>query len=256
MPWIIKKKINIIFYHVTIFRRFRVNTMTSLKTQDKALISSLERKLKSEKESRLNVETQLKETKKRSNKSDVENISTLRADNHDACLSRLQELEYELKVVQGKHEETMLNIAEMNKENSELKRKNSENEREKMKKDVEYLTSALNLMQGKNLHLESSLSSETRLKLDLFSALGDARRQLEIVQSQMKGKCNEVDLLKAKIAEVMAVMPPQYHSSLQSFVSQTDSSTFLKTPPVDTVVTTVGYSQSPLAVTGKNPGLT
>ena len=33
-----------------------------------------------------------------------------------------------------------------------------------------------------NLHqrLETSLSSETRLKLDLFSALGDAKRQMEI----------------------------------------------------------------------------
>ena len=221
-----------------------MNSLTSLKTQEKALISSLERKLKSEKEGRLNVELQLKETKKRSNKAEVDSIAVPRVENHDACISRIQELECEITTVQGKFEETLQNVAEMNKENSELKRKNSENERDKMKKDVEYLTGALNLMQGKNLHLESSLSSETRLKLDLFSALGDTRRQLEIIQSQMKGKCNEVDLLKAKIAEVMAVMPPQYHTSLQSFVSQTDASTYMKSNPVDTVVTTVGYSQS------------
>lgn len=35
-------------------------------------------------------------------------------------------------------------------------------------------------MQDKNIHLENSLSAETRLKLDLFSALGEAKRQLEI----------------------------------------------------------------------------
>ena len=42
--------------------------------------------------------------------------------------------------------------------------------------------SALSAMQEKTQHLENSLSAETRIKLDLFSALGDARRQLEIAQ--------------------------------------------------------------------------
>lgn len=42
--------------------------------------------------------------------------------------------------------------------------------------------SALSAMQDKTQHLENSLSAETRIKLDLFSALGDAKRQLEISQ--------------------------------------------------------------------------
>ena len=42
------------------------------------------------------------------------------------------------------------------------------------------LRTALAVMQEKNLTLEKNLSAETRVKLDLFSALGDARRQLEI----------------------------------------------------------------------------
>ena len=42
--------------------------------------------------------------------------------------------------------------------------------------------SALSAMQDKNTHLENSLSAETRVKLDLFSALGEAKRQLEIHQ--------------------------------------------------------------------------
>lgn len=45
--------------------------------------------------------------------------------------------------------------------------------------------SALSAMQDKNAHLESSLSAETRLKLDLFSALGEAKRQLEIAQGKV-----------------------------------------------------------------------
>jgi len=42
----------------------------------------------------------------------------------------------------------------------------------------------LESMKDKNAHLETSLSAETRLKLDLFSALGDAKRQMEIQQGQ------------------------------------------------------------------------
>lgn len=39
-------------------------------------------------------------------------------------------------------------------------------------------------LQEKNSMLEKNLSAETRVKLDLFSALGEARRQLEIKDSE------------------------------------------------------------------------
>lgn len=58
-------------------------------------------------------------------------------------------------------------------------RKYKENE-----KETEVLMSALSAMQEKTQHLENSLSAETRIKLDLFSALGDAKRQLEIAQGR------------------------------------------------------------------------
>ena len=60
-------------------------------------------------------------------------------------------------------------------------RKYKENE-----KDTEVLMSALSAMQEKTQHLENSLSAETRIKLDLFSALGDAKRQLEIAQGSCR----------------------------------------------------------------------
>lgn len=47
------------------------------------------------------------------------------------------------------------------------------------------LRSALVAMQEKNSMLEKNLSAETRVKLDLFSALGEARRQLEIKDSKL-----------------------------------------------------------------------
>ncbi|XP_014678614.1 PREDICTED: macoilin-1-like, partial [Priapulus caudatus] len=73
--------------------------------------------------------------------------------------------------------------------------------------EAEVLMSALSAMQDKAAHLENSLSAETRLKLDLFSALGDCRRQLEIATSQLSKREEELYSLKAKTVELMAVMP-------------------------------------------------
>ncbi|CAG2060653.1 unnamed protein product, partial [Timema podura] len=73
--------------------------------------------------------------------------------------------------------------------------------------DSEILMSALSAMQDKNAHLENSLSAETRIKLDLFSALGEAKRQLEIRENLIRDQGKEIDELKAKIAQVLAVMP-------------------------------------------------
>lgn len=51
-----------------------------------------------------------------------------------------------------------------------------------VEKETDMLLSTLSAMQEKAQHLECNLSAETRIKLDLFSALGDTRRQLEIAQ--------------------------------------------------------------------------
>ena len=50
---------------------------------------------------------------------------------------------------------------------------------------VDTLMVALNLMEDKNTSLQESLSAETRFKLDLFSALGETRRQLEAVNCNL-----------------------------------------------------------------------
>lgn len=52
--------------------------------------------------------------------------------------------------------------------------------------ESEIILGALNALQDKNTHLENSLSAETRIKLDLFSALGEAKRQLEIKDSKYR----------------------------------------------------------------------
>jgi len=49
--------------------------------------------------------------------------------------------------------------------------------------EADMLMNALATLQDKNATLEKNLSAETRVKLDLFSALGVAKRKLEISDS-------------------------------------------------------------------------
>jgi hypothetical protein len=44
---------------------------------------------------------------------------------------------------------------------------------------------ALATMKEKNAHLEKSLSAENRLKQDLFSALGEAKHQIDHIKSRL-----------------------------------------------------------------------
>lgn len=99
----------------------------------------------------------------------------------------------------------------------------------------EVLMSALAAMQDKNATLEKNLSAETRVKLDLFSALGETRRQLEIATCKafclveevddLEGVCffftgslrtrdKEILDLKAKMVQILAVMPAMPNDSL------------------------------------------
>uniref|UniRef100_F6X0C3 Macoilin n=1 Tax=Equus caballus TaxID=9796 RepID=F6X0C3_HORSE len=142
--------------------------------------------------------------------------------------NRIRELEAEgkkltmdMKVKEDQIRELELKVQEL--------RKYKENE-----KDTEVLMSALSAMQDKTQHLENSLSAETRIKLDLFSALGDAKRQLEIAQGQILQKDQEIKDLKQKIAEVMAVMPSITYSAAASPLSPVSphySSKFVETSP-------------------------
>ncbi|XP_016144335.1 macoilin-1-like [Sinocyclocheilus grahami] len=141
---------------------------------------------------------------------------------------RISELETEckkltldIKVKEDQVRELELKVQELHKY--------KENE-----KDTEVLMSALSAMQDKTLHLENSLSAETRIKLDLFSALGDAKRQLEIAQGQILQKDQEIKDLKQKIAEVMAVMPSVVYSAdtgSMTPVTPHYSSKFMDTSP-------------------------
>lgn len=99
-----------------------------------------------------------------------------RSECSDSCRSRRSELETEIKRLRRDHRISEDRVRTVERENITL-RQYQDNQN-----DTEVLMSALSAMQDKNTHLETSLSAETRVKLDLFSALGEAKRQLEISQ--------------------------------------------------------------------------
>uniref|UniRef100_A0A672RS52 Macoilin-like n=1 Tax=Sinocyclocheilus grahami TaxID=75366 RepID=A0A672RS52_SINGR len=86
--------------------------------------------------------------------------------------------------------------------------------------EADALLSVLSSLQDKVQHLEYNLSAETRLKLDLFSALGDARRQLEIAQVKILKQDHEVKEMKQKLAEAMAVAPGMSYMAPRSSMPQ------------------------------------
>ena len=83
-------------------------------------------------------------------------------------------------------------------------------ERQDTQNKTDILMSALMAMQDRTAKLETSLSAETRLKLDLFSALGDARRQMEIMQSKIylsHSKSNNGPYTSVKAGFFLSLVP-------------------------------------------------
>ncbi|KAL2080085.1 hypothetical protein ACEWY4_023878 [Coilia grayii] len=160
----------------------RLHNAVQAKQKDKQTIVQLEKRLKAEQEARAAAEKQLAEEKKRKKMEEataaraVALAAASRGECTDSLRGRIRELESECKKLTQDMKLKEEQIRELEVKAQEL-RKYKENE-----KETEVLMSALSAMQDKTQHLENSLSAETRIKLDLFSALGDAKRQLEIAQ--------------------------------------------------------------------------
>ncbi|XP_063041846.1 macoilin-1 [Engraulis encrasicolus] len=213
----------------------RLHNAVQAKQKDKQTIVALEKRLKAEQEARAAAEKQLAEEKKRKKMEEataaraVALAAASRGECTDSLRGRIRELESECKKLTQDMKLKEEQIRDLEGKAQEL-RKYKENE-----KETEVLMSALSAMQDKTQHLENSLSAETRIKLDLFSALGDAKRQLEIAQGQIMQKEQEIKELKQKIAEVMAVMPSLSYSSEANSMSpvapHSYSSKFMDTSP-------------------------
>jgi hypothetical protein len=152
--------------------------------EEKKLRASLEKQMAEDKKSRESHERQLqaanRSSKNNSTSSNKLNGSDSNGHHHnsecgEACQKKVRDFELENKALKDEcnRKQERLNVLE-----NELKSLSKCRENESTKADNS-LIMKLNLMQDKNASLQESLSAETRFKLDLFSALGEARRQLE-----------------------------------------------------------------------------
>ncbi|RWS02794.1 Macoilin-1-like protein, partial [Dinothrombium tinctorium] len=191
----------------------KLHNLVTARQQDKQNVTQLEKKLIEEKKIKVGLETQLvaerkaKKAEEAATARAVAIAAATRGECTESCKAKRRELENDLKQLKRELKLREEQLRQIDREAQSLRQyKDSVG-------DTEILMSALSAMQDKNAQLENSLSAETRLKLDLFSALGDTKRQLEISQALLLQKDKEIDELKLKIAEVMAVMPPTSTSS-------------------------------------------
>ncbi|XP_043667737.1 macoilin-1-like isoform X2 [Vespula pensylvanica] len=183
----------------------KLHGLVTARQLDKQTMSSLEKRIAEERKQRTACEASLV-SERRARRAAEEARSAIpppppplvRQECTDACKNKRVQMEQDLKNLRRevKTKEERCNALE--KDANRCK----ENQRES-----EILLGALNELQEKTRHLENSLSAETRIKLDLFSALGEAKRQLEIRESLIRSQEKEIEMLKAKIAQDLAVMP-------------------------------------------------
>ncbi|XP_017548042.1 macoilin [Pygocentrus nattereri] len=196
----------------------KLQYLTKSRQKDKQNCAMLEKRARAETESRVATEKQLTEV--RSQKFDEAAFLLRSAPNRQEhtetqlLRKKARDLETEYKQLQLDYQGKENRVLALEKEVESLqKHKCTEQE-------ADALLSALSSLQDKAQHLEYNLSAETRLKLDLFSALGDARRQLEIAQVKLVKQDQEIKEMKQKIAEVMAVAPGMSYVAPRSAMPQ------------------------------------
>ncbi|XP_050520452.1 macoilin-1 [Daktulosphaira vitifoliae] len=179
---------------------------------DKQMVSQLEKRLADEKRQRLSCESQLVSERRQLKKVEELAASRLSALNSkpectESCKTRRRELENEAKSLRKELRLKDDQYLAIQKEVNELQPYKQSQDK------IDFVMSALSTLKDKNAHLEHSLSAETRIKLDLFSALGEAKRQLEIKINRISCQEKEIEELKSKMAQTMVMMPPNgtYH---------------------------------------------
>ncbi|KAH8299595.1 hypothetical protein KR044_003436 [Drosophila immigrans] len=187
----------------------RIQELNNARHADMLSLQTVERRLNEERRQKQSLDSQLANEKK-ARKAAEEKAA--RPECSSQCKQRRQQIDEELKRVRNDlkqcEEAKQLAVEHGRKFEQEYRLLEAKvRNRETTQADAEMLMNALANIQEKNATLEKNLSAETRVKLDLFSALGVAKRKLEISDSHRRSKEDEVIDLKAKIAQLLAVMP-------------------------------------------------
>uniref|UniRef100_A0A8D8TVL7 Macoilin n=1 Tax=Cacopsylla melanoneura TaxID=428564 RepID=A0A8D8TVL7_9HEMI len=184
----------------------RLQSLLSVRAVDKQALTSLEKRLIEEKKLKATLETLL--TKEKKAKRTAEEIvskltnsscSSIGSSSAGACseLCKTKRRELEAETNQWRRE------AEERRENelqSLLRLRDEHSELERLRRQVSHVT-------DRNAALERSLSAETRIKLDLFSALGEAKRENEIVEGKLRKSERELLTMRTRMAQILALMP-------------------------------------------------
>ncbi|VDO92086.1 unnamed protein product [Soboliphyme baturini] len=176
----------------------RVQNLVKVRQVDKQNIANMEKKLAEEQKAKQAVDQQLQQERK-ARKVDEANANrqllSSSKNECEMCKQRRRESESQLKHLRKEMGQREEHINQLDCEVRALRQYKEAN-------NIDTLMSTLSAMERKNVHLETSLSAETRLKLDLFSALGDAKRQYEIAQNELMKKEKELEKFRHQMGEV------------------------------------------------------
>ncbi|KAL5457272.1 hypothetical protein EMCRGX_G034519 [Ephydatia muelleri] len=172
----------------------KLSKMYSSKVQDQEVISNLEKLLREESDIRCRAEAELREC---SNSSWAE----------DEVQDIKGKLTSKEKALTKAH-----NDMDILQNNLQEKGKIVEN----LKRELSTCHTSLRGLEEDRKQLKASLTDETRVKIELFTALSEARRKHQGLLEELQRKSMEVDRLRHRLAEVMALIPFSY-SSEQTF---------------------------------------
>lgn len=163
----------------------RLGKCSGFKQQDQATITDLEKKLKSESDIRARVELEVREYQHSSRNS------------YSAEEVRL--LQDKLRKVEKDLESTRKELIRKDKSCEELR------------KELTSQRKAFRSIDAEKQQLNISLADETRVKIELFTALSEAGRKQQGLVDECHRKNLEIGQLRQNLAEIMAIIPTHPH---------------------------------------------
>ncbi|CAF4418045.1 unnamed protein product, partial [Rotaria sp. Silwood2] len=155
----------------------KYDSVNTQRQRDKQRLTDFERNLNEERQNKQRLESQIKTEKTLTKKlqDDLTKLSLTPAKSEctEQCIKRKRDLENETREIRKLINDKDERIKILDNEIKALKYRESQ-------ADTEVLYQHLTQLRERNAQLQDSLSAETRIKLDLFSALGEVKRQLEI----------------------------------------------------------------------------
>ncbi|XP_067945917.1 macoilin-1-like isoform X2 [Watersipora subatra] len=209
----------------------KLHNLVVTRQQEKQNMSALEEKLQEEKKLREKSETLLASERKAKKEEEqvaaraVALANVTRVESCD-CKAKIKELEDNNSKLQWEGTRRDEQIRHLVTENSDLRRNCQENHSQM---NQELVKTAVNGYQIRIAELQTSLSTETKMKIELYQALGDMKRQCELQTQIIGAKDIEIAGLRSHITEALALVPSSMYTD-QSLVSGQYTTPKLGTP--------------------------